>query len=231
MVAMNDELFEEADEHKLLDVLMERSDCSFQRSYRDASNRGLERKDQMKKVADKFEHGLEILGATALKDKLQTTIGDWLHLQPAEEHGAQSQIKQGLEKLMTYSSFMTLSAEIGAEDFERRSRINDLSMNNSTKDSGLGIAGEKSTGEDRPLQQQQWERGIWEQIKTTCKPWVKLDKTTGGRNTRFLGFETPIVYNDGLEADLMDAACWWELGRMMELWTLENEDENLEETF
>ncbi|KAI8453588.1 hypothetical protein BY996DRAFT_8493660 [Phakopsora pachyrhizi] len=66
------------------------------------------------------------------------------------EEGAQPQIKQGLEKLMTYSSFITLSAEIGAKDFERRSRINDLSMNNSTKDSGLGIAGKKSTGEDRP---------------------------------------------------------------------------------
>ncbi|KAI8455152.1 hypothetical protein BY996DRAFT_6413365 [Phakopsora pachyrhizi] len=142
------------------------------------------------------------------------------------EEGAQSQIKQGLAKLMTYSSFITLSAEIDVEDFERRSRINDLSMNNSSKDSGLGIAGEKPTGEDRPvgatghfhclchlcflcviglaslstvnksqLQQQQWERGIWEKIKTTCKPWVELDKTTGGRNTRFLCFETPIVYN------------------------------------
>ncbi|KAI8450630.1 hypothetical protein BY996DRAFT_6417185 [Phakopsora pachyrhizi] len=175
------------------------------------------------------------------------------------EEGAQSQIKQGLEKVMTSSSFITLSAEIGAEDFERRSRINDLSMNNSTKDSGLGIAGEKSTGEDRPVgatghfhclchlcflcviglgtfldqmsfyfkgvvlytfsafelwalivlnqviagygsqpeysQKQQWERGIWEKIKARCKPWVKLDKTTGERNIRFLGFETPIVYN------------------------------------
>ncbi|CAH7685908.1 hypothetical protein PPACK8108_LOCUS20505 [Phakopsora pachyrhizi] len=38
------------------------------------------------------------------------------------------------------------------------------------------------------------------------------------------------VLQDGLEADMMDAACWWELGRMMELWTLENEDENLEQS-
>ncbi|CAH7682369.1 expressed protein, partial [Phakopsora pachyrhizi] len=36
------------------------------------------------------------------------------------------------------------------------------------------------------------------------------------------------VLQDGLEADSMDAECWWELGRMMELWTLENEDEDLE---
>ncbi|KAI8459541.1 hypothetical protein BY996DRAFT_6410106 [Phakopsora pachyrhizi] len=67
------------------------------------------------------------------------------------EEGAQSQIKQGLEKLMTCSSFIILSAEIGSEDLERKSRINDLSMNNSTKDFGLGMAGGKPTGEDRPV--------------------------------------------------------------------------------
>ncbi|KAI8450712.1 hypothetical protein BY996DRAFT_6417128 [Phakopsora pachyrhizi] len=67
------------------------------------------------------------------------------------EEGAQSQIKQGLEKLMNYSSFITLSAEIGATDWERRSRINDLNIKEDTKNSGLGMAGGKPTGEDRSV--------------------------------------------------------------------------------
>ncbi|CAH7671179.1 hypothetical protein PPACK8108_LOCUS5937 [Phakopsora pachyrhizi] len=49
---------------------------NFQRSYRDSSdNGGLERKDLMEKFADKFEQGLETLGAMTLKDKLQTANG------------------------------------------------------------------------------------------------------------------------------------------------------------
>ncbi|KAI8448524.1 hypothetical protein BY996DRAFT_6419643 [Phakopsora pachyrhizi] len=60
-------------------------------------------------------------------------------------------IKQGLEKLVTYSSFITLIAEIGAGNWEKRSRINNLSMKESTNDSGLGMAGGKPTGEDIPV--------------------------------------------------------------------------------
>ncbi|KAI8461084.1 hypothetical protein BY996DRAFT_8438751 [Phakopsora pachyrhizi] len=79
----------------------------FQRSYRDASNNGgLERKDLIKKAADKFEQGLEILGAMTLKDKLQTAIAIGcsykmlkntmeIIISSDTEEGTQSQIKQG----------------------------------------------------------------------------------------------------------------------------------------